>query len=78
MSAGMIGSCGTYATSAARRERDRSASGDPSTMTSPVAATTPTIAWSKDDLPAPFGPIRPNHSPDRIVPVNPWTAIRRP
>ena len=70
MSSGINGSCGTYATSSARRRLERRASGAPSTRIVPALGTRPTTARSSDDLPAPFGPIRPSHSPDRIVPLN--------
>ncbi len=78
MSSGINGSCGTYATSSARRRLERRASGAPSTRIVPALGTRPTTARSSDDFPAPLGPIRPSHSPDLIVPLNGARATERP
>ena len=51
----------------------------PATRTSPAATgTSPMIAWSVDDLPAPFGPIRPTISPGATSNDTPRTAATDP
>src|SRR5256714_2506405 len=51
----------------------------PSTRTSPdVGRTAPMIAFSVDDLPAPFGPINPTISPRSTVNQSPRTAVTAP
>ena len=79
MSSGINGSCGTYATSSARRLSDRKRERRPVDEDRPGRSPRGrTTARSSDDLPAPLGPIRPSHSPERIVSVNGATATERP
>ncbi len=78
MSSGISGFCATYATRLARSRSAIVASTSPSTLIVPVEATSPAAARSNDDLPAPFGPITPTHSPDSTRSVNASTATRVP
>ena len=45
---------------------------------SPLCRWMPTVARSSDDFPAPFGPMRPSHSPVRTEAVKSLTARVRP
>ena len=57
-----------------RPRSDRSPS-----RTSPAAGgTSPMIAWSVEDFPAPFGPIKPTISPGATVSDTSLTGFRRP
>ena len=76
MSSGISGSCGTYATSVARSLFDIAARSRPSTRIEPSWGTSPASARNSDDLPAPFGPITPSHSPDSTRSLNGCTTTR--
>jgi hypothetical protein len=47
-------------------------------MIEPAESTSPAIARSSDDLPAPFGPITPSHSPEPTRSVNDVSTVRLP
>ncbi|CAB4569676.1 unannotated protein [freshwater metagenome] len=78
MSSGNDGLCGTCAINAARRRAERSSSGVPSTRIRPSCFTSPATVRNSDDFPAPFGPMRHNHSPGRTVSENADTAVDSP
>ena len=66
MPGGTTGYCATVATSRARFAARQRAIGIPSSWIDPVRGSTPPIARSSVDLPAPFGPITVTHSPGDV------------